>query len=66
MTVKRTCVGKTDCSQVATAERLGTHKKTIPYRVAKITALTGLDLAQHQDCVLADIGIRLCTMLDSA
>ena len=55
-----------DCSQVATAKRLGTHQKTIPNRLAKITALTGLDLARHQDRVLADVGIRLHMMLDSA
>ena len=57
---------ESDCSKVATAKLLGTHQKTIAYRLAKITALTGLDLARHQDRVLADIGIRLYMMLDPA
>lgn len=54
-----------NCSQVAAAKRLGIHQKTIPNRLAKITALTGLDLARHQDRVLADVGLRLYMILES-
>jgi sugar diacid utilization regulator/putative methionine-R-sulfoxide reductase with GAF domain len=53
-----------DCSQLATAARLGVHQKTIAYRIAKICRLTGLDLGRHQDRVLADIGVKLYTIMD--
>lgn len=52
-----------DCSQAATALSLGTHQKTIAYRLSKIGRLTGLKLARHQDRLLADIGTRLYFML---
>ncbi|WP_440977258.1 GAF domain-containing protein [Pseudoxanthomonas winnipegensis] len=53
-----------DCSQAATALSLGTHQKTIAYRLSKIGRLTGLKLARHQDRLLADIGTRLYFMLE--
>ncbi|PWR21673.1 helix-turn-helix domain-containing protein [Zavarzinia compransoris] len=56
---------ESDCSQIATAARLRTHQKTIAYRLGKIGRLTGLNLARHQDRVLADIGTRLLLLLES-
>ncbi|MCG5237356.1 helix-turn-helix domain-containing protein [Xanthobacter oligotrophicus] len=53
-----------DCSQISTAARLHVHNKTVAYRLEKVGSLTGLNLARHQDRVLADIGIRLMTLLD--
>ncbi len=53
-----------DCSQAATALSLGTHQKTVAYRLSKISRLTGLKLARHQDRLLADIGTRLYFMLE--
>jgi sugar diacid utilization regulator len=53
-----------DCSQAATALSLGAHQKTIAYRLSKVTKLTGLKLAKHQDRLLADIGTRLYFMLE--
>ena len=53
-----------DCSQTLTAARMGVHQKTVAYRIAKIGRLTGLDLARHQDRLLADIGTKLSAMMD--
>jgi len=53
-----------DCSQVSTAARMGIHQKTVAYRIAKISRLTGRDLARHQDRVLTDIGTKLSVMTD--
>ena len=55
---------ESDCSQMATAARMGVHQKTVAYRLAKIGRLTGLDLARHQDRLLADIGTKLSAMMD--
>ncbi|PZQ50709.1 MAG: hypothetical protein DI556_06205 [Rhodovulum sulfidophilum] len=52
-----------DCSQVATAKRLGVHEKTVAYRLAKISQLTGLNLSRHQDRLLLDVGLRLLKLL---
>lgn len=54
-----------DCSQIATATLLGVHQKTIAYRITKITSLTGLNLARHQDRMLADIGTKLNNMMNA-
>lgn len=55
-----------NCSQGATAERLHVHNKTVSYRLEKISSLTGLNFARHQDRVLADLGIRMMTLIDDA
>ncbi len=49
----------TNCSQQATARCLGVHPKTVSYRLGKLTELTGLDLSNHEDRLLADIALRL-------
>ncbi|PNG24569.1 helix-turn-helix domain-containing protein [Methylocella silvestris] len=54
-----------DCSQIATAAKLGMHQKTIAYRLGKVSRLTGLNLGRHQDRLLADIGIRLSLTLEA-
>jgi sugar diacid utilization regulator/putative methionine-R-sulfoxide reductase with GAF domain len=46
-----------NCSQEAAAQRLGVHRKTIGYRIARITELTGLDLSTHDDRLLADLAL---------
>ncbi len=52
-----------NCSQIATARRLGVHQKTVTYRLMKISELTGLDLSRHQDRLLLDVGLRLLRLL---
>lgn len=52
-----------DCSQVDTASRLNVHQKTVAYRLVKISKLSGLNLARHQDRVLMDIATKLNVML---
>ena len=53
-----------DCSQAETASRLRVHIKTIAYRLSKIGKLTGLDLSRHSDRVLADVAIKLLSLMD--
>lgn len=54
-----------NCSQVAAAAKLGTHQKTVAYRMAKISRLSGLDLNKHQDRLLADLAIKIYSMIDA-
>lgn len=46
-----------NCSQEAAAQRLGIHRKTVSYRLAKISELTGLDFSTHEDRLLADLAL---------
>lgn len=46
-----------NCSQEAAAQRLGVHRKTISYRLEKISELTGLDFSTHEDRLLADLAL---------
>jgi carbohydrate diacid regulator len=48
-----------DCSPAATTQRLHIHRNTLTYRLAKITALTGLDPRRFDDAVQ----IRLARVL---
>lgn len=48
-----------DCSQRVAAEKLFVHHKTLRYRLERIKALTGLDLARHDDRMRADVALRL-------
>lgn len=48
-----------NCSQKVAAARLFIHHKTMRYRLEQIKTLTGLDLAQHDDRVRADIALRI-------
>jgi sugar diacid utilization regulator/GAF domain-containing protein len=48
-----------NCSRRATAKAMRIHEKTICYRLAKVTALTGLDLNQHEDRLVADLALRI-------
>lgn len=52
-----------NCSQSQTAKALLVHQKTVAYRLEKIGRLTGLDLSNHQDRMLADIGIKLFALV---
>lgn len=52
-----------DCSQTEAALRLNVHQKTIAYRLAKISVLSGLDLSRHQDRLLLDVATKLRLML---
>ena len=54
-----------NCSQVAAVAKLGTHQKTVAYRMAKISRLSGLDLNKHQDRLLADLAIKIYSMIDA-
>lgn len=54
-----------NCSQIAAAAKLGTHQKTVAYRMAKISRLSGLDLNKHQDRLLADLAIKIYSMIDA-
>jgi DNA-binding PucR family transcriptional regulator len=46
-----------NCSQEAAAQRLGVHRKTISYRLARIAEITGLDFSTHEDRLLADLAL---------
>jgi sugar diacid utilization regulator/putative methionine-R-sulfoxide reductase with GAF domain len=46
-----------NCSHEAAAQRLGVHRKTISYRLSKISELTGLDLSTHDDRLVADLSL---------
>jgi len=48
-----------NCSQEATSQRLGIHRKTVSYRLAKIAELTGLDFKTHEDRLLADLALYI-------
>lgn len=48
-----------DCSQKDAAQRLFIHHKTMRYRLARISELTGLDLRRHEDRMRADLALRI-------
>jgi DNA-binding PucR family transcriptional regulator len=52
-----------NCSHEAAAQRLGVHRKTISYRLAKISELTGLDLSTHDDRLVADLSLYVYRLL---
>lgn len=52
-----------NCSHEAASQRLGVHRKTIAHRLAKIGALTGLDLSTHDDRLVADLSLYVYRML---
>lgn len=52
-----------NCSHEAAAQRLGVHRKTIGYRLAKISELTGLDLSTHDDRLVADLSLYVYRLL---
>jgi sugar diacid utilization regulator/putative methionine-R-sulfoxide reductase with GAF domain len=52
-----------NCSQEAAAQRLGVHRKTISYRLSKISDLTGLDLSTHDDRLVADLCLYVYRLL---
>ena len=54
-----------NCSRQATAEHLRIHHKTVCYRLAKISEITGLDLNRHEDRLLADVALRIHTTLSN-
>lgn len=53
-----------NCSQMGAAATLGIHQKTIAYRLAKISRLTGLDLSKHQDRLLIDLAVRVFSIIN--
>ena len=52
-----------NCSHEAAAQRLGVHRKTIGYRLEKISELTGLDLSTHDDRLVADLSLYVYRLL---
>jgi putative methionine-R-sulfoxide reductase with GAF domain len=48
-----------NCSQEAAAQRLGVHRKTVSYRLSKISELTGLDFKTHEDRLMADLALYI-------
>ena len=52
-----------NCSHEAAAQRLGVHRKTIGYRLEKISELTGLDLSTHDDRLVADLSLYVHRLL---
>lgn len=54
-----------NCSHEAAAQRLGVHRKTISYRLGKISELTGLDLSTHDDRLVADLSLYVYRLLAS-
>ena len=54
-----------NCSHEAAARRLGIHRKTVGYRLAKISELTGLDLSTHDDRLLADLSLYVHRLLSA-
>lgn len=52
-----------NCSQEAAAQRLGVHRKTISYRLEKVSELTGLDLSTHDDRLVADLSLYVYRLL---
>ena len=49
--------------QEAAAQRLGVHRKTISYRLEKVSELTGLDLSTHDDRLVADLSLYVYRLL---
>lgn len=54
-----------NCSLEAAAQRLGVHRKTISYRLGKVSELTGLDLSTHDDRLVADLSLYVYRLLAS-
>lgn len=54
-----------NCSHEAAAQRLGVHRKTISYRLSKISELTGLDLSTHDDRLVADLSLYVYRLISS-
>ena len=52
-----------NCSLEAAARRLGVHRKTISYRLGKVSELTGLDLSTHDDRLVADLSLYVYRLL---
>jgi sugar diacid utilization regulator/putative methionine-R-sulfoxide reductase with GAF domain len=52
-----------NCSQEAAAQRLGVHRKTISYRLSRISELTGLDFSTHDDRLVADLSLYVYRLL---
>ena len=52
-----------NCSHEAAAQRLGVHRKTVSYRLGKISELTGLDLSTHDDRLVADLSLYVYRLL---
>jgi DNA-binding PucR family transcriptional regulator len=52
-----------NCSHEAAAQRLGVHRKTISYRLAKVSELTGLDFSTHDDRLVADLSLYVYRLL---
>lgn len=52
-----------NCSLEAAAQRLGVHRKTISYRLGKVSELTGLDLSTHDDRLVADLSLYVYRLL---
>lgn len=55
-----------NCSQEAAAHRLGVHRKTIGYRLSRISELTGLDFSTHEDRLLADLVLYISSMREAS
>ena len=55
---------QSNCSQADTAKLLRVHQKTIAYRLAKLSRLTGLNLSRHQDRLLADMATKLMALVE--
>lgn len=54
-----------NCSHEAAAQRLGVHRKTVAYRIAKISELTNLDFSTHDDRLVADLSLYVHRMLSA-
>ena len=52
-----------NCSLEAAAQRLGVHRKTISYRLGKVSELTGLDLSIHDDRLVAALSLYVYRLL---
>jgi sugar diacid utilization regulator/putative methionine-R-sulfoxide reductase with GAF domain len=48
-----------NCSQNAAARKLFVHEKTVRYRLSQFEALSGLDLARHEDRVRVDLALGM-------
>ena len=52
-----------NCSQQGTARRLRIHQKTVAYRLNRIEALTGVDLALHENRVTLSLAVKMHELL---
>jgi sugar diacid utilization regulator/putative methionine-R-sulfoxide reductase with GAF domain len=52
-----------NCSHEAAAQRLGVHRKTISYRLSRISELTGLDFSTHDDRLVADLSLYVYRLI---